>query len=176
MTKKLIIENYSDLIAKAREYRVIQDKALIILGDSADVLKDTKSHFDAGIMDPPYDFDAAGGKNRFGNKTNSFEVMRQKGLADGFDESIIREIAKTAQSMVIFYHNDQDYDITGLLTQPWRNEISFDPDNGNCYSRMEEPLYNRFCKCLWRKTNPVPVANKNYVPEYESWIHAWNST
>ena len=123
MMKKLTVNNYSDLIAKARKYKVIGGKALIILGDSA-------------------------------------EILREKGLADGFDYNIIREIAKTAQSMLMFYHNDQDYDLTGLLTQ------------------VEHPrnsaLYNRFCKCLWKKTNPLPVANKNYVPDYEPWIHAWN--
>lgn len=174
--KKLTINNYSDLTAKARKYKLIGGKALILLGDSAEILKDTKSKFDAGIMDPPYDFEAQGGKNRFGNKTNAFEVMREKGLADGFDYNIIREIAKTAPSMLMFYHNDQDYDLTGLLTQSYMEGDIEKGEEGAEYGfyGQKPPLYNRFCKCLWKKTNPLPVANKNYVPDFEPWIHAWN--
>lgn len=164
MKNKLTVKNYREITANASDYRVIGDSALIILGDSAELLKNTTCHFDSGIMDPPYDFKAQGGKNRFGNKTNSFEVMRRKGLDKGFDSNIIREIAKTADNMLVFHHNDQDYEITGLLTRPWE-------DNGAHES--EPPLYDRFVKCQWRKTNPMPVANKHYVPETEPWIHAW---
>jgi len=173
--EKLTLENYRDLTQKASEYQLINDRALILLGDSATILKDTPCHFDRCISDPPYEFDAAGGKSRFGNKVNSFEVMRSKGLADGFDENIIREIAKTADSVILFHHNDQDYAITGLLTQPY-SELDFIDDEATPLVNISRPaLYDRFVKCQWRKTNPMPVANKHYVPETEPWIHAWRA-
>jgi site-specific DNA-methyltransferase (adenine-specific) len=75
--------------------------------------------------------------------------------------------------MVVFYHNDQDYDLTGLLTQG-RQRYFIDEKTGLDDREYIPELYNRFCKCLWKKTNPLPVANKNYVPDYEPWIHAWN--
>jgi site-specific DNA-methyltransferase (adenine-specific) len=34
--------------------------------------------------------------------------------------------------------------------------------------------YDRHVTLHWEKENPMPVANKHYVPQLEYYVHAWN--
>lgn len=83
------------------------------------------------------------------NRRNMDDIM-DAGLNEGFDINLINPALY--RSIVMFCHNDQ---LHTLL--PW------------CAKN-----YDRHAVCLWRKTNPMPVANKHYQPEIEFYIHAWN--
>lgn len=142
---------YKDWITKARDSVIIPGRAVLLLGDSLEILSGTTLRADTVICDPPYDFDAAGGDSLFGRKNKTyFNDLRDRGLADGFDIQIL-ETASLSDSMVVFFHNDQLSAISGFLSD----------------------RYDRSVLCGWKKTNPMPVANKNYVPELELYIHAW---
>lgn len=146
-----MLKKYMQWVANARDHAFIGDRALILLGDSAEILCGGDLAADSVITDPPYEFDAAGGPLLFNRKRKSaFNDMRARGLADGFDEMILH-YAKRAPQMAVFFHNDQLPEISSFLAAE----------------------YDRFVLCGWRKTNPMPVANKHYVPDAELYIHAW---
>lgn len=148
-----MLKKYMEWADKARDAAFIGDRVLLLLGDSAEILKDTALAADAAIMDPPYKFDAEGGPKLFNRRPKSkFHDMRERGLADGFDPAIL-EYAALAPSMAVFFHNDQLPEISAFLDEN----------------------YDRFALCGWRKENPLPVANKHYVPDSELYIHAWRA-
>lgn len=140
---------YKKIIEKARKYQVIGENALMLLGDSAEILKDTGFKPDSVITDPPYDFDSQGGK-LFGREKSNFDKIRTADITDGFDFDILTMCAK-ADQMLIFMHNDQIFKIGDHLRH----------------------LYERFALLGWRKTNPLPVANKHYKPDLEIFFHYW---
>jgi len=122
--------------------------ATLILADCASVLPQI-GPVDVLVSDPPYLFDAAGG-GRYRRQRHAMDDIEDAGLNEGFDINIINPALY--KSIVMFCHNDQ---LADLL--PWYNEH-----------------YDRHALCLWRKTNPMPVANKHYQPEIEVYVHAWN--
>ena len=150
-----MFEKYRQWIANASDHAIIGNRALILLGDSLEVLDDGgAAQADAVICDPPYDFDASGGPSLFKRDSkNYFNTMRDKGLADGFDIRIL-EKASRAPSMAVFFHNDQLAAMARFF---------------------DEANYDRTVLCGWNKTNPMPVANKHYIPDTELYIHAWRN-
>lgn len=116
-------------------------------GDSAEILP-TLGMFDAIVTDPPYEFASAGGK-LFGRDDYCLDKIRKTGLDKGFDCNLIT--SEQFCSAVVFCHNDQ---LAKLL--PYFAE-----------------QYRRYALCCWHKSNPMPVANRNYKPDTEFYIHAW---
>ncbi len=101
------------------------------------------------VMDPPYEFETAGG-GRFRAARGHTDQIGAEGLADGFDHAIINPLLCGA--VVVFCHNDQIPALTTYLAGS----------------------FERFAICQWVKTNPMPVANKHYQPDSEFYVHAWN--
>lgn len=170
-----MFDKYREWIDKATAHAIVGDRALILLGDSLDILLDTTLAADSVICDPPYDFDAEGGPTLFGRKSkSSFVDMRERGLAKGFDHRIL-EAAALAPSMAVFFHNDQLAAISALLSNPRKVMMTADPEEPLYNSVFVDgpPLYDRSVLCGWSKLNPMPVANKHYVPDTELYIHAW---
>jgi len=124
----------------------------LILGDAYAVLPGLLAArgrpFDEAVMDPPYDFDNSGG-GAFRAARHAADAVVDLGLDRGFDHSILTPAL--ADGVVVFCHNDQ---LPEILTQVKRQ-------------------FARFALCLWRKTNPMPVANKHYQPDGEFYVHAW---
>lgn len=100
-------------------------------------------------MDPPYKFRTAGG-GAFREQRGHTDQIAAEGLDQGFDYSIINPLL--CGSVVVFCHNDQLPKLTTYL------DGSFD----------------RFAVCAWHKLNPMPMANKHYMPDTEFYVHAWN--
>ncbi len=151
-----MLTKYKEWIEKASDYEIIDDRALILLGDSAKILSGSKVKADVAIMDPPYDFKSDGGK-LFGREKAAFYDLRDRDLDKGFDLNIL-DYAAASPSMIVFFHNDQLFSILQRLTEPRGDE---------------PPLYNRYMLGTWHKNNPMPVANKNYIPDTECYIHVW---
>lgn len=101
------------------------------------------------ITDPPYEFKASGG-GRFRKERPNMDDIQEAGLDKGFDHTIINPLL--FDSLIVFCHNDQMHKILPYLA-------------GNYYRHIVLP---------WIKTNPLPVANKNYDPSLELFIQAWN--
>ena len=104
----------------------------------------------ACVCDPPYDFDASGGgimrKNR--DYVDKIEDYR---LTDGFDDAMLSP--RLFAAVAVFAHDNQCPEL---------------------WTRLRA-RYHRAVLCSWRKTNPMPVANRAYVPETELYLHAWGS-
>lgn len=105
--------------------------------------------FDADIMDPPYLLATSGG-GKFRADRPYLDQIEEQGLSNDFDHTIINPLL--CGSVVTFCSNDQVPKLSAHL-------------NG---------LFHRFALCVWRKPNPMPVANKHYVPDIEIYLHAWN--
>lgn len=120
----------------------------LILGDCREVLP-TLGPVDAVVTDPPYEFETAGA-GVFRSTRKNMDEIQARGLADGFDHSMIR--ASQFGSAVIFAHNDQWADLLPHLSSE----------------------FERYAICQWHKTNPMPVANRHYQPDTEIYVHAWN--
>lgn len=101
------------------------------------------------VTDPPYLIDTSGG-GHYRKARPSFDDLKADGLTDGFDLSILS--FRFARSIMVFCHNDQLSDILVRLKQG----------------------YERVVVRVWRKPNAQPVANKNYRPDTEIIVHAWN--
>lgn len=121
--------------------------ATLYLGDCEQYLQEI-GRVDALVMDPQYDFKTSGG-GRLRKKRPNMDKIAAAGLDKGFDPAIFD--LTLYGSVVTFCHNDQ---LPKILT--WL-----------------AAHYPRFVLCGWRKTNPMPVANKHYQPEIEPYIHAW---
>ena len=79
------------------------------------------------------------------------ESIIKAGLDKGFDHTFLTP--EIADSIVCFCHNDQIPVLSSWFAEK----------------------FERFAVCMWHKSNPMPVANKHYVPDTELYIHAWNS-
>lgn len=103
---------------------------------------------DAAVFDPPYLFNSSGGGKMRKTRPN-MDNIAAAGMDEGFDINILNP--SFYKSIVSFCHNDQ---LHTLL--PWFAEN-----------------YRRHVVCSWIKTNPMPVANRNYQANVEPYIHAW---
>ena len=70
-------------------------------------------------------------------------------LDHGFDLSILSW--RYAGAIVCFCHNDQLWHLQGRLREG----------------------FHRQAVLAWHKKNPMPVANKHYLPDTEFFVHAW---
>lgn len=129
--------------------KLVLGKATLILGDAYEIVP-TLPAVDALVIDPQYKFSASGGGRFRKARRKHMDAIEAVGLNEGFDFNII-DPAKF-RSVVVFCHNDQVPDL-------W------------LHLRLG---YARIALCGWRKTNPVPMANKHYVADFEPYFHAWN--
>ena len=136
------------LPAPALPTPVIIGPATLYLGD-AYAIRPALGWMDADVMDPPYDFDCSGGGN-FRAERQASNQIREEGLDQGFDRSIINPLLTGA--VVVFCHNDQLPELLRDLTG----------------------LFHRFCLQTWIKPNPAPMRNKHYLADMELFIHAWS--
>ncbi|MFN3827800.1 MAG: DNA-methyltransferase [Micavibrio sp.] len=120
----------------------------LYLGQCEDILPSI-GRVDILCMDPPYEFRAVGG-GAFRKDRQCMDDIIENGLDQGFDIQIINGLLY--RSVVVFCHNDQLHKILPHIA-------------GN---------YHRHAVCFWEKQNPMPVANKHYMPDLEPYIHAWN--
>jgi site-specific DNA-methyltransferase (adenine-specific) len=127
---------------------VIIGNATLYLGDCRDILPGL-GWIDSLCFDPPYRFRAEGG-GHYRASRKSMDQILDEGLAEGFDHSIINPLQ--CGTVVVFCHNDQLAQLLPYL----------------------DGSFERYALCVWRKTNPQPVANKHYRPVMEIYIHAWN--
>lgn len=135
---------------RAQRIEVIGN-ARLYLGDASEIMP-TVGHVDAVITDPPYEFSTSGGgifrKNRTG-----MDRIAAAGLDQGFDiEVLTTAVAAGASSVAVFFHFDQVFALAD-----W----------------FERSGLERNAMCFWRKTNPMPVANRHYQPEVEYYWHGW---
>lgn len=104
--------------------------------------------FDVGVMDPPYVI-ATRGAGKFRKARPNMDRIAEAGLDAGFDVDLISPAQ--FRSVVVFCHNDQLPVVLPRLAA----------------------RYKRQATLTWRKTNPMPVANKHYQPDTEFFVHAW---
>lgn len=123
--------------------------ATLYHGDAYDIAP-RLGFFDAIITDPPYEFKTSGG-GKMRKARKSLEQISAEGLDKGFDFSIINSLLY--KSAFVFCHNDQLPELLAYMRG----------------SFMQSCLL-----CAWHKENPIPVANKHYLPDTEFYIHAWN--
>lgn len=100
-------------------------------------------------IDPPYAFKTSGG-GKMRKERKCLDSIIDNKLDKGFDLQIINGLLY--RSVVVFCHNDQLHKVLPHIA-------------GN---------YSRHAVCFWEKKNPMPVANKHYLPDLEPYIHAWN--
>lgn len=126
----------------------------IYLGDCYDLLPEIMETAQPGsvIMDPPYIVSTQGGPT-FGRKRSYKEKIHEKNLHAGFDHAVFADL-KAADSLMVFCHNDQLENLLPLSTG------------------LE---YERMALLSWHKDNPMPVANKHYLPDTEFIVHFWRS-
>ena len=124
----------------------------VLYGDCYDMLEEALSGLDAAstccVTDPPYEFKASGGGQLRKNR-KYMDMIESLGLADGFDDSLL--IPDYFASVVVFCHNDQVATLMGVLQR----------------------RYDQCALLVWRKSNPMPVHNKHYLPDLEIILHAW---
>lgn len=100
------------------------------------------------VTDPPYLFSASGGgKMRAARKC--LDAIQDESLDKGFDIDLLT--AAQFPHLAMFCHNDQLWTVLPDLMAK----------------------YGRYVVCGWQKTNPIPVANKHYLPDVEPWVVAW---
>lgn len=144
----------ADLGAAAGDRHVVNIRrgagivATLYLGDSY-AIRPTLGWMDADVMDPPYLIATSGG-GMFRRNRHTMDEIAEMGIDKGFYLSMIDSLL--AGAVVCFCHNDQ---LPGLL-------------------RYVDGQFARFALCDWYKPNPMPVANKHYMPDREFYIHAWN--
>lgn len=127
---------------------VILGNATLYLGDAYKIVP-TLGEVSCLCTDPPYEFNASGGGIFRKNRT-VMDRIEASGLDKGFDCKIFNP--ELHHSIIVFCHNDQIHKVAPYLAEN----------------------YKRYALCGWRKTNPMPVANKHYQPEIEIYFHAWN--
>ena len=118
----------------------------LIYGDSYQEIKCIKA--DSLVTDPPYEFETSGGGIFRRNRQNMDKIINAR-IDQGFDYSIIDP--EKFNSCIVFCHNDQLSELLPYI----------------------DSKYHRMVLLSWHKTNPMPVANKNYQPDTEFYIHAW---
>lgn len=122
-------------------------RALLYLGDCREWLPIIGA-VDAVVTDPPFLFNASGG-GRFRKERHAMDGIIDNGLDEGFDINIFD--FSLYKSFITFCHNNQIHTIAPILAA----------------------AYHRHVFCFWEKSNPMPVANKNYQSNIECYIHAW---
>lgn len=127
--------------------KIIIGNATLYLGKCEDYLKEI-GPVDSLVMDAPYLINTSGG-GKLRSKRRNMEKIREAGIDKGFDINIFD--TTMYKSIITFCHNDQLHTL-----------LPFFAEN-----------YNRHAVLMWRKTNPLPVANRHYVPQIEFYIHAW---
>jgi site-specific DNA-methyltransferase (adenine-specific) len=127
---------------------VTMGRATLYLGD-AYVMLHRLGWVDAIVTDPPYVIDMDGG-GWFRSTLGHFNEIREQELDRGFDHTIINPLLCGA--VIVFCHNDQIPKLATYL----------------------DGSFERLVLCSWHKSNPMPVANKHYVPDTEFYFHAWN--
>ncbi len=136
---------------RAQRIEVIGN-ARLYLGDASEIMP-TVGHVDAVITDPPYKFSTSGGGALRGHRPYLKEIAAA-GLDQGFDiEVLTAAVEAGATSAAVFFHFDQVFEIADWFRR----------------SGLE-----RNAMCFWRKTNPMPVANRHYQPELEYYWHGWS--
>lgn len=105
---------------------------------------------DECVSDPQYLFDTSGG-GKFRKDRPNMDRIAADGLDQGFDVTAITP--EQFASVRLFCHQDQLHVLLPHLAANWRTHVV----------------------CNWHKSNPLPVANKNYQPDSEPWVHAWGS-
>lgn len=128
--------------------KVIIGNCTLYLGDAYDIAPGL-GLFDVMVSDPQYDFNTSGG-GHMRKERKCLEEIIENGLDKGFDFNIINSLLY--RSAFIFCHNDQLHKLLPFMA-------------GN---------YHRHAVLFWEKKNPMPVANKHYLPSLEPYIHAWN--
>jgi DNA methylase len=126
----------------------IGDRCTLYCGD-AYAIRPTLGWMDADVMDPPYQFRAAGGGHYRKSRGGMDQIMAEK-LDKGFDHVIINPLLCGA--VVVFCHNDQLAKLLPYL----------------------DGSFERLALCMWLKKNPQPVANKHYRPDSEFYVHCWS--
>lgn len=101
-------------------------------------------------FDPPYEFKTSGG-GKMRAERKLLDKIQDNELDKGFDYSIMCPLLQF-NSVVVFCHNDQLPEILKYIS-------------GN---------FSRFVVLTYHKSNPPPFRNKNYLPDTEFFIHAWN--
>lgn len=104
---------------------------------------------DVLCIDPPYEFETSGG-GKMRKERKVLEQIIEEDLDKGFDFQLINGLVY--RSAVVFCHNDQLHKLLPHIA-------------GN---------FRRHAVLFWEKSNPMPVANKHYMPDLEPYIHAWN--
>ena len=102
------------------------------------------------MTDPPYEFQTSGG-GIFRNKRHNMDQIAESKLDQGFNIELLS--ASQFGCISVFCHNDQ---LLNLL-------------------KYADANYDRHAVLSWHTTNPMPVANKHYVPT-EFWVHAWHKS
>ena len=120
----------------------------LYLGQCEDILEMVGA-VDVLVTDPPYEFRTSGG-GKMRKERKCLESIIDNKLDQGFDLSIINPLLY--RSAVVFCHNDQLHKVLPHMAGSYRRHVL----------------------CTWEKSNPMPVANKNYLPDLEPYIHAWN--
>lgn len=128
---------------------VVIGNATLYCGDCEEVMRSINILGCRLVMDPPYVFRAEGGGSFRKDRPNMDQILDEE-LDQGFDHKIINPLL--FDSVTVFCHNDQLPDLLSYL------KGSFD----------------RVVLLCWHKSNPMPVANKNYIPDTEFFIHAWH--
>lgn len=121
--------------------------ATIHLGDCLEILPSLPRP-GAIVTDPPYEIDTRGA-GKFRQARPYLDEIAAEDLDKGFDHSILS--AWRADAVVVFCHNDQLAEILPILAVEFK----------------------RYAVCFWAKRNPMPVANKHYLPDLEIYVHAW---
>lgn len=119
--------------------------------DRLDLLLNEYGKFDCMCFDPPYVMDTKGG-GKFRKARSVLEKITERGLDQGFDMELLSW--KYAHSIVVFCHNDQLGEIIMRLKQG----------------------FHRVVTLMMHKENPMPVANRNYQPDTEFFVHAWQKS
>ena len=119
----------------------------LYLGDCLEVMP-TLGKVDAVVTDPPYLVDTQGG-GCFGKRKYKAEI-RAANIDKGFDFSFLN--SELCDSVICFMHDRQLHELAPHFAK------NFDKQT----------------LCYWHKSNAMPVANMNYQPEVEIYIHAWN--
>ena len=128
------------------------ERARIYFGDAYEILAGLAPGLDpsrtACVTDPPYEFETSGG-GQWRKSREYIDKIEDAQLTDGFDDSILSPARFAA--VAVFCHDNQAPEL---------------------WSRLRA-RYRRAVLLMWRKTNPPPYCNRNYVPETEIYFHAW---
>ncbi len=101
------------------------------------------SSVDLVILDPPYKMDSRGGG--FHKKRDYYDVINQKGMTQGLDDSLLKELERVMKktNIYIFCNKNQ-------LRQLF-----------NFYENKNIDLL------IWHKTNVIPTINNKYLSDIE---------